>query len=297
MYSIQDVIDGLQYADKQTEQCITSKNYDEFRRDEDPSSTTIQRKDKSWSELRKDAGVNNKGRYKYTKQDCIDALQSADEQEPNYLTQVTYRKIKSDYDPSVKTIQNHLGSWRDGKIAAGLKHRDYRGSMPVNKDYFEKPDNEAAYWLGLIFADGYIEESTSDGRSKFTLSLQEEDKHHIELFKNTIDSSHKIGHVKNDDPFTDMYRLSISRSKFCENLLDHNLRGEKTHSSSLPDFRGEKFRHFIRGLHDGDGTYSRNSDLRICLTGSVNRLERINNWLPFDAKLYDDSQRDSCGQL
>jgi hypothetical protein len=296
-YSYQDYIDAIRFADEQTDDYITSKNYDKFRRDSDPSSTTIQRNVESWSRLKKNAEVEDMGRKEYTKQNCIDALQFADEQDSEYLTQVTYRKLIHDEHPSVKTIQNQLGSWREGKIAAGLNHRDHKGSMPIDEEYFQEPGNEAAYWLGVVFADGYVEETTSDGRSKFTLSLQEKDKSHIELFKNALNSEHKVGHVEQESPNADMYRLSVSRSDFCKHLLDHNLRSEKTHSATLPDFRGERFCHFIRGLFDGDGSCVYNPDLSLRLTGSIERLKRINNWIPVDAKVYDDDNRDSYGQL
>jgi len=296
-YSYQDYIDAIRFADEKTDDYITSRNYDKFRRDSDPSSSTIQRNVESWSKLKKEAKVKDIGRREYTEQDCIDALQFADEQDDEYLTQVTYRKLIRNEHPSVKTIQNCMGSWREGKIAAELDHRDYKGSMAIDEEYFHQPGNEASYWLGLIFADGYVEETASDSRSKFTLSLQEKDKSHIELFKKSLNSKHKIGHVKQENPCTDMYRLSVSRSDFCKHLLDHNLRNDKTHSDTLPNFRGERFCHFIRGLFDGDGTYKYNPDLSLRLTGSVERLKRINNWLPVDGVIYNDDNRDSYGQL
>ena len=52
---------------------------------------------------------------------------------------------------------------------------------------------EKAYWLGFIYADGYIINSikgkTSDA---FGITLQEKDKGHLEKFKKSINSNHPI---------------------------------------------------------------------------------------------------------
>ena len=54
--------------------------------------------------------------------------------------------------------------------------------IEVNEKYFDIIDNEEkAYWLGYIYADGY-----SAQKSPWFLCIQTIDKNHIEKFSNII---------------------------------------------------------------------------------------------------------------
>ena len=62
------------------------------------------------------------------------------------------RQIEKDYDVSRATVAKFLEKI-GVKTTKGNHHRTYHH----NEEYFENIDTEhKAYWLGFIFADGYI---------------------------------------------------------------------------------------------------------------------------------------------
>ena len=61
-----------------------------------------------------------------------------------------------------------------------------------NEKYFETIDNEhKAYWLGFLYADGYVEPIYRKNKIKafrIEIGLSIEDKHHLELLLQDIES-------------------------------------------------------------------------------------------------------------
>ena len=61
----------------------------------------------------------------------------------------------------------------------------------VNESYFDILNDNSAYWLGFLYADGYVR--MKDGRSgELKLKLKDTDKNHIEKFLSEIESNHSI---------------------------------------------------------------------------------------------------------
>ena len=62
-----------------------------------------------------------------------------------------------------------------------------------DSNFFEKIDSEAkAYWLGFLYADGYIHRNYKNGKIKsmsLELSLKSEDRAHLENFLRDIRSN------------------------------------------------------------------------------------------------------------
>lgn len=63
-----------------------------------------------------------------------------------------------------------------------------------NENYFEVIDNEhKAYWLGFMFADGYISNRDDTyGEDQFGISLAKEDIQTLYQFKQDINSTNPI---------------------------------------------------------------------------------------------------------
>lgn len=131
-----------------------------------------------------------------------------------------------------------------------------------NKDYFEVIDNqEKAYWLGLLYADGCITKFYRNEKVKsmsLELTLKSEDKPHLEKFLKALDSNspiqnrkHKIG----NKTYTSN-RVVINCTKMCRDLIDKGCTPQKSLTLAFPtneQVPTELLPHFMRGYLDGDG--------------------------------------------
>lgn len=133
----------------------------------------------------------------------------------------------------------------------------------VNHDYFEKIDTEEkAYWLGFLYADGYIRERKSGNSLEMKLSVK--DKEHLLLFKNLINSNHKIvdavSKVKYKGGFSTskMVYLAIYSTELVKSIKKQGVHSKKTFSIEKPNIDPELMNHFIRGYFDGDGSFTFN---------------------------------------
>jgi len=131
----------------------------------------------------------------------------------------------------------------------------------VNHYYFENIDNEGkAYWLGFLFADGYIRERKSGNSLEIKLSVN--DREHLELFKMTIGSTHNIvdgiSKVKYKDriSISKLCHLAIYSSKLVESIKKQGVHSRKTFTITKPNIDPKLINHFIRGYFDGDGSFS-----------------------------------------
>lgn len=126
----------------------------------------------------------------------------------------------------------------------------------LNKDYFKEVNSEdKAYFLGLLYADGYNHEERS---SYVSLSLQEIDCHILNDFQKYLNSNYPIQSYKsNCNNCSNQKRLQINGYKFSKNLskLGCYQRKAKTlifpSDTIVPEYL---IRHFIRGYFDGDGS-------------------------------------------
>lgn len=126
----------------------------------------------------------------------------------------------------------------------------------LNEDYFEVIDAEdKAYFLGLLYADGYNQEMGS----KFVMvQLQEQDKHILEEFQQRIGSN---GVLHFNDRSTrpnhsDTWRLQLNSKKLSEDLKKQGCPQAKSKILLFPtttQVPEHLQRHFIRGYFDGDG--------------------------------------------
>lgn len=123
----------------------------------------------------------------------------------------------------------------------------------VNEDYFREIDTEEkAYWLGFIWADGYVAQ-----KAPWFLCVQIKDHDHLEKFASSIEYRGEIKFPKYSGAFagsTQQSRLTICRKSICDRL---NLLGKNNKDFSIPDINPDLIRHFLRGFFDGDGGLSR----------------------------------------
>lgn len=137
----------------------------------------------------------------------------------------------------------------------------YTRKYNVNENFFNIIDNEAkAYFLGLMFADGnnYRSEKYGKGHDyQIMISLQEEDKHILETFRDlmvpNLDLKYKIPKNKN---WKNQYRLKFDSKIVSNQLNELGCVPNKSLILNYPTIDDNLQNHFLRGYFDGDGCIS-----------------------------------------
>ena len=125
-----------------------------------------------------------------------------------------------------------------------------------NKDYFKLIDcEEKAYWLGFIYADGYVSVN-----QEFGIEIKASDHQHLKklnrVIQGNIDLSFRSRQIqfKNYSSVINVCSLRIYSKQFVGNLIDKGVVPNKTSVLEFPKFLPKQLmRHFIRGYIDGDG--------------------------------------------
>lgn len=140
----------------------------------------------------------------------------------------------------------------------------------LNENFFEKIDSEEkAYFLGLLFADGYINENYY--MVDLTLHIKDEEilrKFIFYLYAN----KRPLKLIRNN-----YLRLVISSKKLVNDLKSHGCYQKKTFKLKFPNLPENMIRHFIRGYFDGDGciTINKKGTLNISIVGTIDLLNDV----------------------
>jgi intein-encoded DNA endonuclease-like protein len=189
----------------------------------------------------------------------------------NYKYDVIYRVLKEN---NIKIKNNRV----------------YATKYSFDEKFFDVIDTEEkAYWLGFIYADGYIMKDQYS--NSFGLALSVEDIKHLVKFKKCIKSNHPI-HIYTTNGYSEnkkYCRIKIYNNILCEQLFNNGVFFNKTTILKFPNLLNEDLiRHFIRGYLDGDGciTYNykkENNYLRfqIKICGTMEFLNDLQKYLPF----------------
>jgi len=134
-----------------------------------------------------------------------------------------------------------------------------------NKDYFAVINNEEkAYWLGFLYADGCINRYYKNDKLKamnLELSLCKNDYNHLEKFLLALESNVPI-HKKNvtyQNKQYEEYRIEVCCTKMCYDLINLGCTPQKTFNISFPTEEIVPkiyIRDWLRGFFDGDGCIS-----------------------------------------
>ena len=131
-------------------------------------------------------------------------------------------------------------------------------TKPFDKHFFDVIDTEEkAYWLGFIYADGYVTKTV------FGIKLKDSDTCHLEKLKSALKSEHSIGHYINRSGFNKKYdpteccSFSIDNKYFVDALIKDGVVYNKSKILTFPTedvVPNHLVHHFIRGYFDGDGS-------------------------------------------
>lgn len=156
----------------------------------------------------------------------------------------------------------------------------------LNHNFFEAIDTEEkSYWLGFMYADGYITKNKS--QKVIGLALSSKDKGHLEKFKTSLEATYPIKTYTGctHGVETEYSRLYLTSDKMFDDLSNNGVRENKTFTVEFPGKHivpHHLLHHFIRGYFDGDGSFSKNGDnykldysIKIC--GTAEMLNGIKN--------------------
>ena len=193
--------------------------------------------------------------YRGARASSIIGLKNAVEE---YITNIdnspSITKIANKYKIGKKVLSNRLKE-------LGIEVINYQNIVTYNEHIFDSIDTEEkAYWLGFIYADGYI----SSSQNTFELSLKADDSSHLKKFSTFMQETRKDKVKINDVTCNDIVCKRCrwgSSSAHLHNTL--NKLGCVPNKSLVLKFPNEDIfadksliRHFIRGYWDGDGCLS-----------------------------------------
>lgn len=177
-----------------------------------------------------------------------------------------------------KLLRAHQVAIRDNK-EKGQKYT-------CNEHYFDNIDSEhQAYWLGFLYADGYVSPGSSNKSSGVGVAINTNDRELLEQFKEDIGYT---GPIHRYEQKTAYGMTSYCRIFILSDMLYNGLRskGVVPRKSLILNFPSKKvvpvglISHFIRGYLDGDGSITRhtskeNMELSIKFCGTKQMLEGI----------------------
>lgn len=142
----------------------------------------------------------------------------------------------------------------------------------INSSIFSKIDNEEkAYWLGFIFADGYVSKV-----SNFELSLALKDIDHLKEFKKFLKFE---GNIYIDNK-VGRCRLQFQDYKVVNDLKSIGCVNNKSLILKFPNINNNLIHHFIRGYFDGDGHINKsNKPISVSIIGTYSFIEKIHDIL------------------
>lgn len=135
-----------------------------------------------------------------------------------------------------------------------------------DKNYFNDiTTSNQAYWLGFIYADGYITSNKKETKYSLGIELQKSDNTHLQKFNRCINGnipviyrhrkSHKCeNHIIKE---TDVCMIRLHCSKLVKDLISHGVTKNKSFTKQAPVGLPKcLLSDFIRGYFDGNGCIS-----------------------------------------
>lgn len=182
---------------------------------------------------------------------------------------------------SYKDIGNTLGY--TARQIQGYVNNHFKGKIKIrnfNSDYFKYIDCPAkAYWLGFLYADGWVVYDEQRRNYECSIQLQSGDLAILQDLNNRLGGIHRIEFRHKESKIldnseisiTDSYTLRIFSREIVKDLIKHNILPNKTQSPIYPTVNKELFFDFLRGYIDGDGCIYYNSKrnaLAVHITGA-----------------------------
>lgn len=202
----------------------------------------------------------------------ISRILSTEEQDKLYsflyakhIKGATILDLARKYGVSNNTLTKQFGN-------RGYKIVNYNNALSVRQDLFNTVETEEdAYWLGFIYADGYISDN-----GIVEISLKASDVEHLNKFATYIKYTKEVK-VKDH-----RCRLSFATQQLKSNFNNLGVVPRKSLILTFPEFLSKELnRHFIRGYFDGDGClglYKSNKSRAIALFSLLGTESFLNSF-------------------
>jgi len=187
-----------------------------------------------------------------------------------------------------------------------ISARKHNALLKCNENYFEKINTpNKAYILGFLYADGCVLDKRK-GQKMLVINLQEQDADILRQISKELEFEGKLHFYDGAKISTknykwkrnNLYRLSITSNKLCDDLIKLGCYPRKTETCQFPteeQVPKNLINHFIRGLMDGDGfisvQYKNKTPLfSFGIVGTLNICTKIRETLCDELNLYRDKK-------
>lgn len=189
-----------------------------------------------------------------------------------------------------KEIADFLG-FAERQIRGKLNNMGLTKLRKINDHYFDNIDDPLkAYFIGFIYADGWIVFNQKNRNYELGMELQSEDCCILEKLNEVLGNANIIQHKQptvreicgvtaNIGP---MDRIRIYSKNIVLALMENGIVQNKTNKDVFPIVSQEYFFDFLRGYIDGDGCFyfNKNNKLNVNITcSSYSPLSYIQNKL------------------
>lgn len=147
------------------------------------------------------------------------------------------------------------------QIQSRAKILGLRKNRVFDNRYFENIDtSEKAYWLGFLYADGWVVYNDKRKNYEVGIELQRNDKYMLERLNNTLGGAFTIKDIDKEHVFVvqsycDVYTsvLRMYSKSMAMDLISHGVVPNKTYKKEYPVVSDDLFADFFRGYFDGNG--------------------------------------------
>lgn len=182
----------------------------------------------------------------------------------------TFVEIARELGRDERSIRGYLNS-----VGYKAKSQSYlQRKYPIVEHFFDDVNSESkAYFLGLLYADGYNNTVKND----VCISLKEDDVGILNIMTSLIQPTKPLFYLDMSPDNRGMknsknqYRLTINNKHISEKLVELGCGKAKTNTIKFPTLEQVPYNlthHFVRGYFDGDGSVSKGKAPKIDIIGT-----------------------------
>lgn len=169
--------------------------------------------------------------------------------------------IKDNYQTKTSKEIGEVLGYKTEQIASRAARLGLHKQRVFNKRYFKNIDTpEKAYWLGLLYADGYVIYNTKNRNYEISIELQREDKYILEQLNSVFGDVFEIKNIDSSQKFiidrycdTHSSVLRMYSKQMALDLIQNGVVQNKTYKEEYPIVDDYLFIDFFRGYFDGNG--------------------------------------------